>query len=155
MTTNLTVLEIHELNGVDEWYDYPPEYYYVTGHSCLTPEGEIWNIKQYKLLMQDVEGQTIYAVYALSCESMSRYYFDLPRGFSDDTLDHIPRVGETFSVQSRFLHSTKAQDMSYKHTQLRLVPKDYCCIPDGDNGCYCYREAEMPFTPVGLHVVRL
>lgn len=155
MTSNLTVLDTLELNGKDNWYDCPPKCCHVTGHSCLTPEGFTQNLKQYKIIAQDTTDQNIYGIYALSHEDTGSYQFELPDGFTDGYLDHIPHVGEILMVQSRVLLRARTETLvQTSHKQLCLLPDYYCCTLDGNSDCYCFREDELPFMGISLHVVK-
>ena len=146
----LQVTDVEEINGKDNWFEYPSSYVYPTGYSCLTPEGSQSNIKQYEVKFVNTDTLDTYVMYTLSHENeRNGYTFELPKGFTPESLNNIPYPSETFCVELRAI--ILEHPVFDQKKQLRLLPNKYCCIPleNENDGCYCrFKDEDLPFSPV-------
>lgn len=110
MSLVLTVTDINEVNSKDGYMSFKPDDYgYIFGYSCLTPQGEATNIKQYEVSL----GDDYYTSYFCN----DRYYVDCPFG----VMDRLPYIGESYTVQK-----TQIRPILKSDRLIRVVPRDIC-----------------------------
>lgn len=163
-----TVIDVVELTG-PKWLVYKPDYEALVGYSCLTPEGEVCNIKQYKVSLTD--GTEKYSLYGISYETVDDYRFStngvvFDNGFS--TAKHLPYIGEVVtgywrmrtlpkSANERRIDGMEGNEEQEK--PLRIISHYWCCLPrrgdsvanNGPCDCYCYGDKPFVEMSTGLY----